>query len=65
MCFGLYTLFADRVGKTGTGLDGLALSVTVAALAITGPTDARLAASAGDITVPFRLSPTVRRAFAT
>ena len=33
MCFGLYTLFADRVGKTGTGLDGLALSVTVAALA--------------------------------
>ena len=33
VCFGLYTLFADRVGKTGTGLDGLALSVTVAALA--------------------------------
>ena len=33
MCFGLYTLFADRVGKAGTGLDGLALSVTVAALA--------------------------------
>ena len=33
MCFGLYTLFADRIGKTGTGLDGLALSVTVAALA--------------------------------
>lgn len=32
MCFGLYTLFADRVGKTGAGLDGLALSVTVAAL---------------------------------
>ena len=32
-CFGLYTLFADRVGKAGTGLDGLALSVTVAALA--------------------------------
>ncbi|WP_239519410.1 EamA family transporter [Bifidobacterium ramosum] len=30
-CFGLYTLFADKVGK-GTGLDGLALSVTVAAL---------------------------------
>ena len=33
VCFGLYTLFADRVGKAGTGLDGLALSVTVAALA--------------------------------
>ncbi|MBT1175333.1 EamA family transporter [Bifidobacterium sp. LC6] len=32
-CFGLYTLFADKVGKAGTGLDGLALSVTVAALA--------------------------------
>ncbi|PJM79094.1 EamA family transporter [Bifidobacterium scaligerum] len=31
-CFGLYTLFADKVGKAGTGLDGLALSVTVAAL---------------------------------
>ena len=31
-CFGLYTIFAAKVGKTGTGLDGLALSVTVAAL---------------------------------
>ena len=31
MCFGLYTLFADRVGKTGTGLDGLALSVAALA----------------------------------
>ncbi|WP_243387622.1 EamA family transporter [Bifidobacterium felsineum] len=32
-CFGLYTLFADKVGKSGSGLDGLSLSVTVAALA--------------------------------
>lgn len=34
--FALYTLYADRVGKAGTGLSGLALSVTVAA-AITLP----------------------------
>ncbi|CAL8898124.1 hypothetical protein KVA01_08270 [Kocuria varians] len=31
--FGLYTLFAAKVGKAGGGLDGVALSVTVAALA--------------------------------
>ncbi|KQB86540.1 EamA family transporter [Corynebacterium lowii] len=30
--FGLYTVFAAKVGKAGSGLDGLALSVTVAAL---------------------------------
>ena len=30
--FGLYTLFAARVGKAGNGLDGLALSVSVAAI---------------------------------
>ncbi|WP_256728801.1 EamA family transporter [Microbacterium oleivorans] len=30
--FGLYTVFADKVGKAGSGLDGLALSVTVAAM---------------------------------
>lgn len=34
--FGLYTVCADKVGKAGTGLDGLALSVTVAAV-ITAP----------------------------
>jgi inner membrane transporter RhtA len=30
--FGLYTLFAAKVGKAGSGLDGLALSVTVGAI---------------------------------
>lgn len=30
--FGLYTLFAAKVGKTGNGLDGLALSVTFGAI---------------------------------
>ncbi|KQB83219.1 EamA family transporter [Corynebacterium oculi] len=30
--FGLYTVFASRVGKAGNGLDGLALSVAVAGL---------------------------------
>ncbi|MEV7728762.1 EamA family transporter [Streptomyces sp. NPDC087917] len=30
--FGLYTVFAERVGKDSTGLSGLALSVTVAAV---------------------------------
>lgn len=34
--FGLYTVFAARVGKTGSGLDGLALSVTVSAI-LTSP----------------------------
>lgn len=34
--FGVYTLFAAKVGKTGTGLDGLALSVAVSAI-LTGP----------------------------
>lgn len=30
--FGIYTVFAARVGKAGTGLDGLSLSVTAAAI---------------------------------
>ena len=34
--FGTYTVFAARVGKTGSGLDGLALSVSVAAV-VTSP----------------------------
>lgn len=33
--FGAYTLFSARVGKAGNGFDGLALSVTVAALLTT------------------------------
>ncbi|MCH3974367.1 MULTISPECIES: EamA family transporter [Bifidobacterium] len=31
-CFGLYTILAAKVGKSGNGIDGLALSVTVGAL---------------------------------
>lgn len=31
-CFAVYTLFAEKVGKAGDGLSGLALSVTVAAV---------------------------------
>lgn len=30
--FGLYTLFASKIGKTGNGLDGLALSITISAI---------------------------------
>lgn len=46
--FGLYTLFAVRVGKSGSGLDGLALSVTASAI-LTSPL---AAAHAGHVTAP-------------
>ena len=45
--FGLYTLFAAKVGKRGSGLDGLALSVTVSAIA----TSPFAIANVGQVTV--------------
>lgn len=47
-CFGLYTLFAVRVGKRGSGLDGLALSVTVSAI-LTSPF---ALAHVGEVSIP-------------
>lgn len=35
ICFGIYTLFAVKIGKQGSGRDGIGLSVTVSAILTT------------------------------